>query len=207
MDVHLQPLRQNIAPFIFFNINSNFFEEGRIALVRYKTNDPATLINKIENRWKQLAESTPLSYMFYVDGIRMQYQPEQRLGSLFFVFTGLSITIAIMGLVGLVSYSAEQRKKEIGIRKVFGASLSRIYVMMNKEYVRLMVIALFIATPASWYLMQQWLSSIPLHNRITISPMVFVIAFAAELILSLLCVGYLALRAASLNPSTVLKEE
>jgi putative ABC transport system permease protein len=112
-----------------------------------------------------------------------------------------------MGLVGLVSYSAEQRKKEIGIRKVFGASLPGIYVMINKEYVRLMIIALFIATPSSWWLMQQWLSSIPDHNRIQVSPMVFVVAFVAELVLAMICVGYLALRAASLNPAVVLKEE
>ena len=148
-----------------------------------------------------------MSYLFYADGIAQQYQPEQRLGSLFLIFTGLSITIAIMGLVGLVSYSAEQRKKEIGNRKVFGATLSGIYLMINKEYVRLMVFALLIATPISWLMMQEWLSSIPDHSRITISPMVFVVAFTAELLLALICVGYLALRAAALNPSVVLKEE
>jgi putative ABC transport system permease protein len=123
------------------------------------------------------------------------------------IFTALSITIAIMGLVGLVSYSAEQRRKEIGIRKVFGATLSGIYVMMNKEYLRLMAIALLVATPTSWWLMQQWLGQIPLNNRVEISPFVFVIAFAAELVLALICVGYLALKAASLNPTVALQEE
>jgi len=79
--------------------------------------------------------------------------------------------------------------------------------MMNKEYVKLMMVALLIATPSSYWIMTQWLETIPEVNRITIQPTVFVIAFLAELVLALLCVGYLALRAASLNPSTVLKEE
>ncbi len=206
-DVHLQPLRQDIAPFMFFNIETNMYGPERIALIRYDTKDLPRLVSKIENKWKQLSESVPLSYTFYIEGLTRQYQPEQRIGSLFVVFTMLSIIIAIMGLVGLVSYSAEQRKKEIGIRKVFGASLPGIYVMINKEYVRLMIIALFIATPSSWWLMQQWLSSIPDYNRIQVSPMVFVVAFLAELALAMICVGYLALRAASLNPAVVLKEE
>src|SRR5690606_6809726 len=127
--------------------------------------------------------------------LQQNYKQEERLSSLFMIFTSLSITIAILGLVGLVSYSAEQRKKEIGVRKVFGASLSGIYVMMNKEYLRLIGIALLFAAPISWWLMQQWLMQIPEDNRIEISPFIFVIAFAAELLLALVCVGYLSLKA------------
>jgi putative ABC transport system permease protein len=206
-DVHLHPLRQNIAPCMFFHISSNLFGSGRIALIRYQTENLPALINKIENRWRELSESIPLSYSFYDESLKKQYQPEERLASLFMIFTGLSITIAIMGLVGLVSYSAEQRRKEIGVRKVFGATLSSIYLMMNKEYIRLMTVALLVAAPTSWWLMQLWLSQIPEHNRVEISPMVFVVSFAAELLLALVCVGYLAIRAASLNPTLALKEE
>lgn len=206
-DVHIQPLRNNISPFIFLNINSNMYRDDRVVLVRYNAPDLLSLINKIESRWEQLAESIPLSYSFYDEALKKQYQPEQRLGALFLIFTALSITIAVMGLVGLVSYSAEQRKKEIGVRKVFGASLYGIYIMMNKEYMRLMLIALLISTPAAWWLMNQWLSQIPEYNRIEISPLVFVLAFVVELVLALICVGYLALRAASLNPTVALKEE
>ena len=117
----------------------------------------------------------------------------------------LSITIAIIGLVGLVAYSAEQRKKEIGVRKVFGASLSSIYVMMNTQYVKLLVVALIIATPLSWWIMQQWLDTF--QYKVSINPWLFIWAGGAELILAMVCVGYLALRAASLNPAVVLKEE
>jgi putative ABC transport system permease protein len=142
---------------------------------------------------------------FYDEEVRMQYQQEMKMGSLLSIFTALSITIAVIGLVGLVAYSAEQRKKEIGIRKVFGASLASIYVMINAQYIRLLVIALIIATPVSWWLMQQWLDTYP--YRTTINPWIFVGAGVAELFLALVCVGYLALRAASLNPATVLKDE
>jgi putative ABC transport system permease protein len=206
-DVHIQPLRNNISPFIFLNIKSKIYRDDRIVLVRYKAQELAPLLNKIENRWKQLSESLELTYSFYDESLEKQYQPEQRLGALFFIFTALSITIAVMGLVGLVSYSAEQRKKEIGIRKVFGASLAGIYIMMNKEYMRLLFISLLLATPAAWWLMEQWLSQIPSNNRIEISPIIFVFAFAVEVVFALICVGYLALRAASLNPTVALKEE
>ena len=206
-DVQIQPLRNDTSPVIFVNLNSGLYRDDRIMLVRYQAQQLQPVLNKIESRWKQLAESIPLSYTFYDETLKKLYAVEERLGALFFVFTALSITIAVMGLVGLVSYSAEQRKKEIGIRKVFGASLTGIYVMMNKEYVRLMIIALLIATPAAWWLMDQWLGQIPDSNRIAISPLVFLYAFIVELVLALVCVGYLALRAASLNPTVALKEE
>ncbi|HEX6223377.1 MAG TPA: ABC transporter permease [Chryseolinea sp.] len=206
-DFHLHSLRENIFPFMFYNIHSNMFGQDRITLVRYKTEDFSGLIRQIEGKWNQLAEAVPFSYSFYDEDVESQYKQEQRLAALFLIFTGLSIVIAIMGLVGLVSYSAEQRKKEIGVRKVFGASLSGIYIMINKDYIRLMLMALLIATPTSWLIMQEWLNTIPIDNRVTIHPVVYIVAFGVELILALICVGYLALRAASLNPSAVLKEE
>ena len=204
-DFHLSSLRQNIMPYMFFNYNQYNFRPDRIVLIRYNTSDIQGLISKIENRWNSLAEATPFSTTFYDEQVKMQYEQEQRMASLFSVFTALSITIAVIGLVGLVSYSAEQRKKEIGIRKVFGASLSRIYIMMNTQYVRLLFISLLIATPLAWWLMQQWLNSFA--YRVTVNPLVFVISGMAELVLAVICVSYLALRAASLNPATVLKDE
>jgi putative ABC transport system permease protein len=204
-DFHFRSLHQNIMPTMFFNLNSKAFGDIKIVFVRYNTRDINGLIRNLENDWNKLVEATPFSISFYDEEVKMQYQQEQRMASLFSIFTGLSITIAVIGLVGLVSYSAEQRKKEIGIRKVFGASLSRIYVMINIQYVRLLCISLLIATPASWLLMQQWLNTFP--YRVEVNPLIFVISGLVELVLALLCVSYLALRAASLNPATVLKDE
>ena len=204
-DFHFASLHQNIMPFMFLNHNSNALGAKQVVLIRYDTQDVQSLVRKIESRWNKLVEATPFISSFYEEEVKMQYQQEQRMASLFSVFTGLSITIAVIGLVGLVSYSAEQRKKEIGIRKVFGASLSRIYIMINTQYISLLLIALLIATPIAWLLMQQWLNSFP--YRVTVNPLIFAISGLIELILALICVSYLALRAASLNPASVLKDE
>lgn len=204
-DFNFQSLRQNITPFIFFNIKSNMWNTSRTVAIKINTPDPAQLIHKLEQRWNELTDAVPFQYAFYDDEIKMRYQEEERLGSLFSIFTGLSITIAVIGLIGLAAYSAEQRRKEIGVRKVFGASLANIYIMMNVHYVRLMLVALVISTPATWWVMQQWLNTYP--YRVSIAPWIFLVAGAVELVLALACVGYLALRAASVNPSHVLKEE
>lgn len=204
-DFHFQSLRQSITPLMFFNISSQYYNPSRIVAIKFQTTEVPELINKIEQRWNQRANATPFDFSFYEQDLKMQYQQEQRLGALFSIFSGLSIFIAIIGLVGLVSYSAEQRKKEIGIRKTFGASLTGIYIMMNSQYVKLILIGLVLATPTTWWLMTKWLESFA--YQITISPWIFILAGISELLLALICVGYLALRAASLNPAAVLKEE
>jgi len=203
-DFHFASLHQNIAPVLFFNTNSEFWGLNRVVLIRYNTTEFNALVDKIQNRWGQLVQ-LPFAYSLYDQEVKMQYKQEQTMGGLFSIFTGLSITIAVTGLIGLVAYSAEQRKKEIGIRKVFGASLGKIYLMINKQYVILLLIALLVATPLTWWVMQQWLNTFP--YRVAINPMIFVAAGALELSLSLFCVGYLSLRAATANPASVLKDE
>ncbi|MBL0745272.1 ABC transporter permease [Chryseolinea lacunae] len=204
-DFHFQSLYQNIAPFMFFNMRSHMYGQQKMVMLKFNAHDLPALLSSLEKRWGQLVEDTPFDYTFLDDRLKMQYQEQQRLGALFSIFTLLSISIAIIGLVGLVAYSAEQRKKEIGIRKVFGASLSRIYIMMNTQYVKLLLVALVLATPLSWWMMQQWLDTF--KNKVTINPWLFLCAGGAELFLAMVCVGYLALRAASLNPAVVLKDE
>jgi putative ABC transport system permease protein len=203
-DFHFASLHQNIAPVLFFNTNSDFWGLNRVILIRYNTTEFNALVDKMQSRWGQLVQ-LPFSYTLYDEEVKMQYQQEQTMGGLFSIFTGLSITIAVTGLIGLVAYSAEQRKKEIGIRKVFGASLGKIYLMINKQYVVLLLIALLVATPLTWWVMQQWLNTFP--YRITINPLIFIAAGTVELLLSLFCVGYLSLRAAMANPARVLKDE
>lgn len=204
-DFHFRSLHQNIAPLMFLSLNSLMYGDNRNITIKYETGKSDELLARLESRWDKLVNNAPFEYFFLDDQLKRQYNQEQQLGSLFSIFTGLSISIAVIGLVGLVSYSAEQRKKEIGIRKVFGASLTSIYVMINTQYVRLVLISLVIATPIAWWLMQQWLELYP--YRMQINPFIFIVAGIVELVLALLCVGYMALRAASLNPSSVLKEE
>jgi putative ABC transport system permease protein len=203
-DFHFQSLRQNIAPLIFYSIHSTIWGDNRVLLVKYN-GDPAMLVNKIQQRWNDLTDATPFEYSYYDDEVKSQYDDEAKLLSLFSVFTGLSISIAVVGLVGLAAYSASQRRKEIGIRKVFGASVAGIYLMLNGHYMKLMVIALAVAAPATWWLMQQWLEMYT--YRISIDPLIFVKAGLMEFAFALLCVGSMVIRAAALNPSDALKEE
>jgi putative ABC transport system permease protein len=190
---------------VLFHIQSDMWGDNRIVTVKYANHELKAILREVEERWNRRVNHTPLEYTFYDEVINAQYRREEQAGTLFSIFTILSITIAIIGLVGLVAYAAEQRKKEIGIRKVFGASLTGIYVMINVQYVRLLSLALLIATPITWWLMEQWLTVYP--YRVDINPMIFVASGVVELVLALLCVGYLALRAASLNPVAVLKDE
>lgn len=204
-DFHFQSLRQQIAPLIFYHEQSTMWGRTRVMFIRYDPKQLSALQEQLATRWKTLVEGLPFSYTFLDDQIRMQYEAEERLASLFSLFTTLSIVIAVIGLVGLVSYSAEQRRKEIGIRKVFGASSSRIYLLINHQYIRLIAVALLLAAPLSWWLMQQWLNTF--SYRIALNPLWFVLAGVVQVIIAMACVGWLALRAASLNPALVLKEE
>jgi putative ABC transport system permease protein len=204
-DFHFQSLRQSIAPLVLFHTSSRIWGDGRIVTIKYESSELKNIIQAVDRKWNARASQTPLEFSFYREDIMAQYKQEEQAASLFSIFAMFSILIAIIGLVGLVSYSAEQRKKEIGIRKVFGASLSRIYVMINAQYAKLLLLAILIATPFTWWLMQKWLDGFP--YRVSISPWVFVFSGLCEVVLAMLCVGYLALRAATTNPSTVLRDE
>ncbi len=204
-DFHFQGMRQNVEPVVFYHLKAPVWGAERLLTIRYREEELPAILNRIETRWNDLVRATPLEYSFYEDDLARQYSREQNMGDLFSIFTGISVAIAVVGLVGLVAYSAEQRKKEIGVRKVFGASFLRIFMMMNVQYFKLMAIALVIATPLTWYLMQEWLQNYA--HRITISPLVFVITGVCEIALALFCVGFIAVRAASLNPAQVLKDE
>ena len=163
-DFHFQSLRETIAPMLFLNINTRMWGDSRIVSLKVAPGKLQEVLAAVEKKWDKRVSETPLEYTFYDEQLKAQYRQEQQAGSLFSIFTILSISIAMIGLVGLVAYSAEQRKKEIGIRKVFGASLSSIYMMINAQYVRLLIIALLIATPVSWWIMEQWLNTYPLSG-------------------------------------------
>ncbi len=204
-DFHYQSLRQTITPLMFCKPESEIWGDWRVMTVKFNPTDLSELISKIESNWKKNLSDTPFEYSFLDQELATQYQTEQRLGGLFGIFSSLSILIAIIGLVGLVSYSAEVRKKEIGIRKVFGASTSGIVLMMNNQYIRLILVAFVIATPFSWWAITQWLSAF--EYKIEISPITFLAAGIAEIALAVGSVAWLSFRAAYTNPAKVLREE
>ncbi|MEJ0030851.1 MAG: ABC transporter permease [Bacteroidota bacterium] len=204
-DFHFQTMRQSINPLAFNSIDSEMWGDMRVVAIKYKTNDLPDLVQSIEKKWNSMVDQTPISFSFLEDDLAENYKEDRRLGDLFAIFASLSIVIAMIGLVGLVAYSTEVRKKEIGIRKVLGASRATILVMMNSSYVKLIALGLLISTPLGWFAMDNWLNSF--EFRVNISPFVFVGAGLAVMIVALLSVAYLSMRAASVNPASVLKEE
>jgi putative ABC transport system permease protein len=205
-DFHFRSLREPIAPLIFLSIKeAQMYGDMRIVAIKFKADDVAALRARIEKRWSELAPTAPIELSFFEEDLEKQYQNEQRLAGLFSVFTAFSIGVGIIGLIGLVAFSADQRRKEIGIRKVFGASIASIFVMMNTQYVKLMIVAAVIAAPLSWWMLDRWLSEFAYH--IDVSPLVFVICGVVEILIAVVCVSYLSIRAARLNPASALKEE
>jgi putative ABC transport system permease protein len=204
-DFHFQSLRQSIAPLLFANAHSNMWGDMRALVVKFKSDDLSSLISRINSKWKSRLQETPMEYTFLDQEWAKQYQEENKLGGMFGIFSGLSILIAVIGLFGLVSYSAEVKRKEIGIRKVFGASTSRLMMMMNSQYIKLIIVALVLAIPLSWWLIEQWLKTF--EFKMQFSPLTFVVAGLTEIVIAVLSVGYLSWRAATLNPANVLKDE
>ena len=144
-DFHFESLKQNISPLAFFLSPSN----GLISF-RFVAKDTQEVIAAIEKTWKSMAPGLPFSYSFLDEDFGRMYSAEQRLGKIFVVFAGLAIIIACLGLFALTSFTAEQRTKEIGIRKVLGASVSSIVLLLSKEFGKLIIIAFALAAPLAW---------------------------------------------------------
>ncbi|MCR8558737.1 ABC transporter permease [Mucilaginibacter sp. BJC16-A38] len=162
-------------------------------------------IAQVEKQWKQLAPGLPLIYFFEDEAYNKQYISQQRFGSLFVCFSVLAILISCLGLLGLSAFSTAQRKKEIGIRKVMGASVTSIAALLSKDFVQLVFIALVIASPLAWLVMHTWLQDFA--YRINISWWVFVFSGAAAILIALVTVSFQSIKAALVNPVKSLKSE
>jgi putative ABC transport system permease protein len=147
-------LKQNIAPLALFLKKNN----GTV-IFRFEAANSQDVISTVEKTWKSLAPGQPFQYSFLDEDFGRMYSTEQRLGKTFAVFASLAIIIACLGLFALTSFTAEQRTKEIGIRKVLGASVSSIVVLLSKEFGRLILIAFVLAAPLAWYAINWWLKS------------------------------------------------
>jgi len=204
-DFHFLSLHQNIAPLMFFNVKSDMWGDQRVVTIKYQQDVASETISFVQGAWKKYSDGAPFDYSFLDQELDQLYAQEARLMKLVAFFTGFSIFIALLGLVGMVAYLVTQRRKEIGIRKVLGASTTRIMILVNSLYLKLVLLAIALSIPLSWWAMQNWLDSFA--YRIEISLEIFVLAGAAEIVLAVLCVSYLTMRAASVNPALVLKDE
>ena len=179
-------------------------ETGSIA-IRVNTADLSNLISRIKTRWRQTAPGQPFNYSFMDEDFNHLYDTEQRAGQIFITFSVLSIFIACIGLFALVAYAAEQRVKEIGIRKVLGASVIDIVSLLSIDLLKLVVIASFVSFPVAWWLAGKWLQGFA--NRIDVRWDIFALAGFAALATALMTISFQAIKAAVVNPVNNLRAE
>jgi putative ABC transport system permease protein len=199
-DFNFNSLRQTVSPLVFF-----LGEERGSIVMRIKTDNIKNLLAKIEHKWRSLAPSQPFSYSFMDDDFNALYEAESRVGTIALSFSILAIFIACLGLFGLVTYAAEQRTKEIGIRKVLGASVSNIVQLLSRDFLKLVLISAVVAFPLAWWAMHQWLQDFA--YRIGIGWWVFAIAGVVAVLIALITVSFQAIKAALTNPVKNLRTE
>jgi putative ABC transport system permease protein len=181
-----------------------FQPEGGL-IFKIKTADVAGLLATMKKQWDAFITDEPFTYTFIDDLYNKTYAAEQKTGTILNIFSILIIFVACLGLFGLATYTAEQRTKEIGIRKVLGASASQVTQMLSREFLKLVLIASLIAFPVAWWAMNKWLQSFA--YRIEISWWVFVIAALVTIFIALLTISFRAVRAAIANPVKSLRTE
>jgi len=174
-------------------------------MVRIKAEQQAETIAQIRNLYESYNTGFPFDYNFLDEAYQKQYLTETRVSILSKYFAGLAILISCLGLFGLATFTAQRRQKEIGIRKVVGASVQNITAMLSKDFLKLVLIAVVIAFPVSWWAMTQWLQSFA--YRINISVSIFVIAGLSVMLITLLTISYQAIKAAVANPVKSLRTE
>ena len=200
-DFHYRSLHRRIEPLVLRIDPLNMW----CMSVKLSAGNLKSHLAVLEKEWKQLAPDYPFSYQFVDETIDRQYKAEQNTGVLIGSFAALAIIIACLGLLGLTAFMTEQRKKEIGVRKVLGASVSGIIMLLSKDFSRLILIAFILVVPLAWYAMNQWLADFA--YQVNISPFVFVGAGLVVLIIAFTSVFYQALKAAVVNPSETLRNE
>ena len=197
---HFESLRQTIGPLCFILGNSPW-----LASFKVKSSDIPGLVKQVEAKWKAMAPSLPFSYRFLDESFDNMYRAEQRVGKIALAFAVLTILIACLGLFGLATYMAEQRTKEIGVRKVLGATVSNIVNMLSKDFLRLVIISAALAVPAGWWAMNLWLRDFA--YRVDIGWWIFIVAIGISMLIALVTVSFQAIRAAIANPVKSLRTE
>jgi putative ABC transport system permease protein len=200
-DFHYRSLQENVDP-LNMRINPS---NARIFTLKIAAKDIPATIAAVQAKWKVLVPQRPFNYTFVDANFNKQYAAEERFGQLFMYFAVLAIFISCLGLLGLASYSILQRTREIGIRKVLGASIPGIVNMLSKEFLQLVFIAAIIAFPLSWYGMNSWLKDFA--YRINIGWLVFAIAGILAFTISMATVSFQAIKASLANPVNSLRSE
>jgi putative ABC transport system permease protein len=205
-DFNTESLHNPITPFaLFYKTSSAIHVPASYMSVRIKAGDYRNAIAHIQNKWAGFMPDNPFDYSFMDAEFDALYRTDQTIGRVFSVFTGLSLTVACLGLLGLAMYTAERRNKEIGIRKVLGASVQNVVTMLSKDFIKLLVVAAFIAFPIAWYAMNNWLQGFA--YRTEVSWWVFALSTGIIIIIALITISFQSIKAALANPVDSLRSE
>jgi putative ABC transport system permease protein len=191
---NIEPLTLPFAPY-----------ESRYLSLKVKSENISTTIKEVGEVWSKLVPHRPFLYSFLDDDFNRQYQADFMFRKLFTSFSCLAIFIACLGLLGLATYTAEQRTKEIGIRKVMGADLKNIILLLSKDFIKLVLIAIIIATPISWYTMNRWLEGFA--YRMEVHAWIFILAGCIALSIAVFTISYQSIKSALMNPVSSLRSE
>jgi putative ABC transport system permease protein len=200
-DFHFESFHHEVKPILFM---FNRWAPSYLA-VRLRPGNVAAGIAEIQKLWKEFVPNSPLQYSFLDQDYQKLYDGEQRVAQIFLAFSVLAIVIACLGLFGLASFMAEQRTKEIGVRKVLGATVSGIVGLLSKDFVKLVLVAFAVATPLAYFAMQRWLQDFA--YRVDIGWWIFALAGGIALVIALLTVSFQAIKAAVANPVEALRYE
>jgi putative ABC transport system permease protein len=202
-DFNYKSLRDGVSPFMILYDPER--DDINQLIVHISSTDYGTMLASIARLWTKDVPSTPFDYTFLDDKVQHQYESEITMSHIIDAFTGMAIVISCLGLFGLAAFSAEQRTKEIGIRKVLGASTGGIIRLLSRDFVRLVAIAFVIATPVAWWAMHQWLQAFV--YKVTIAWWMFALAGLSAIVIALCTVSFQAIKAAVVNPVKGLRSE
>jgi putative ABC transport system permease protein len=204
-DFHYTSLHDNMNSFVIQSTDGPNGDGTRLLYVRLNTADLSMAVEELETKWIEFFPERPFKYYFLDDNIEQMYSNDRTSGTLFSVFTLLAIIIACVGLFGLAAYMAEQKTKEIGIRKVNGASVGRIIFLIFSPFNRLIILAILISVPIAIWTMRQWLDNFA--YRTGVSFWIFLLAGFLALGIAFLTVSFHAIRTANKNPAETLRYE
>ncbi len=201
-DYHQNSLYDAIEPIMIILDDENYF-----VLVRTEEGDVKKSLTAVENIWKDMFPNNTFQFEFLDQDFNSQYTADEKRSLIFTVFSSLTIAIACLGLLGLAAFTTEQRTKEIGVRKVIGASVSGLVTLVSKEFFLLVGLGMLIAFPAAWYFTESWLTNFAYHIELKEEWLTFLVSALLAFVITLLTVGYHVVRAAHSNPVKSLRDE
>ena len=206
-DFHILSLHKPINNFILDMLRNPRGAAGltRYIAIRVSTDNYANVLDFVERKWSDISPNRPFEYSFLNEELNALYKDETRFGKFSVMLTILAIVIASLGLIGLTAYMAEQRTKEIGIRRVMGASIYNTITLLSGEFMRLILISNLIAWPITYFISNRWLQNF--YQKIPINWMLFLLAGIITLLIALLITTYRALKASTKNPTQTLRYE